>query len=653
MMKKSLVLALGFGVASANGDKFEAFMEKFGREYESHYEKEYRRKVFHENLAFIEAENAKGHSYTLGVTNFADLTPPEFEAKHFTGFKPQKKKTNLSTFRAPAGFVESSSGVDWVDKGGVTAVKNQGTCGSCWTFSTTGGLEGALFVATGTLTSLSEQNILDCDTGGEKCNGGSMDQAFEWVEKNGLASEEDDSYKCVDATTSSCKTSKCPSDVTLTINAGDVTKYTDVDNSEDALEAAVTQQPVSVAIEADKTVFQYYTGGVLTSSKCGNTLDHGVLAVGYGTDAGQKYWKVKNSWGSSWGEDGYIRMAKGSTASYGECGIREMASFPTLETSKTDKFEEFVKKYGREYASQYEKEYRRKVFNENLALIDASNAKGKSYTLGVTHFADLTGDEFKSQYLTGFIPPQNTTLMSTFEAPAGYVEASSVDWVEKGAVTAVKNQGSCGSCWTFSTTGALEGANYIASGTLTSLSEQNILDCDSGGEKCNGGSMEQAFEWVKENGIASEKSDSYKCVDATAKSCKKSTCPEGGTKVLEVGDVTGYKAVKSTASALEAAVEKQPVSVAIEADKTVFQHYTAGVLTSDACGTQLDHGVLAVGFGTEDGQAYWKVKNSWGSSWGEDGYIRVEKGMSASGGECGIRKMASYPEISSSKSVIV
>jgi cathepsin L len=388
----------------------------------------------------------------------------------------------------------------------------------------------------------------------------------------------------------------------------------------------------------------------LTSKKCGNQLDHGVLIVGYGTDNGQKYWKVKNSWGSSWGEDGYIRIAKGFTSS--ECGIRTMASFPTVKASTSDRFEQFIGKYGRSYSSQHETNYRHKVFDENMALIEAENAQGKSYTLGVTHFADMTHTEFKAQYLTGFIP-QNKTVLSSFRAPVGYVEASSVDWTTKGAVTPVKNQGTCGSCWTFSTTGALEGAAYIAGLPLTSLSEQDILDCDTGGMKCNGGSMPQAFEWVKENGISSEAGDSYKCEDASSAECKKSKCSTSASKVLAAGDVTGYTSVEATEGALEAAVEQQPVSVAIEADQTVFQHYTSGVLTSDACGSELDHGVLVVGYGTDNGQKYWKVKNSWGSTFGEEGYIRIEKGSSSSGGECGIRKMASYPTVKVSKEIIV
>lgn len=243
--------------------------------------------------------------------------------------------------------------------------------------------------------------------------------------------------------------------------------------------------------------------------------------------------------------------------------------------------------------------------------------------------------------------------MGAFRAPAGFMEPDSVDWVAKGAVTSVKNQAQCGSCWTFSTTGALEGAAFVAGRGLTSLSEQNILDCDKGGNKCQGGSMDQAFGWVKENGICSEADDAYKCADQDSDMCKKSQCPTNCTQVLKAGDVTGHTDVESTEGALEAAVAKQPVSVAIEADKAVFQHYTGGILTDSACGETLDHGVLVVGYGTDKGQKYWKVKNSWGTSFGEAGYIRIEKGKSTDGGECGIRQMASFPIVAATRDIIV
>jgi len=200
----------------------------------------------------------------------------------------------------------------------------------------------------------------------------------------------------------------------------------------------------------------------------------------------------------------------------------------------------------------------------------------------------------------------------------------------------------------FSTTGALEGAWQIAGHDLVSLSEQNILDCDKGGGKCQGGSMEQAFGWVQKNGICTEIADPYKCQDQSSTTCTGSTCSASSgscTKVLEPGDVTGSTEVPQTEGGLEAAVTKQPVSVAIEADKAVFQHYTGGILSNEACGETLDHGVLVVGYGTDSGQKYWKVKNSWGTMHGEAGYWRIERGSAQEGGECGIRKAAVFPSV--------
>merc|ERR1711870_52570 len=182
-------------------------------------------------------------------------------------------------------------------------------------------------------------------------------------------------------------------------------------------------------------------------------------------------------------------------------------------------------------------------------------------------------------------------------------------------------------------------------------------DCDTGGNKCRGGSMAQAFEWVKENGLCAESDDAYKCADQSSSECTASTCSASSgscSKVIQAGDVTGYTQVENSEGALEAAVAQQPVSVAIEADQPVFQHYHSGVLTSDACGSNLDHGVLVVGYGVENGQKYWKVKNSWGEVFGEEGYIRIAKGQ-PDGGECGIRKAPSFPTVkeAGSREVVV
>jgi len=293
------------------------------------------------------------------------------------------------------------------------------------------------------------------------------------------------------------------------------------------------------------------------------------------------------------------------------------------------------------------------------------NSKGLSYTLGATVHADLTFEEFRARFLGGFVP-MSTDNMTKFEAPLGFVMEDSVDWTAKGAVTPVKNQGHCGSCWTFSTTGALEGAMKVAGHDMVPLSEQEIVTCDGGmlgGHACRGGNPLQAMGWVKSNGICSEADYKYSCLDPTTDDCKTAlaTCQKTCTPVLKAGhflspgDVTAATSVGTDVKDLEAAVARQPISVAIEADTRVFQLYKGGVLTDDACGQQLDHAVLAVGYGTDGGNQYWKVKNSWSEKWGEDGYIRLARGKTAGYGECGIRHMASFPTVkpASAGSVVV
>ena len=213
-------------------------------------------------------------------------------------------------------------GQDWTGKA-VTDVKNQAQCGSCWAFSATGGAEGAYAIANGTIKSFSEQQLVDCaggSYGNQGCNGGLMDQAFDYMKDNGIQLESSYQYTARDGT--------CRADPSLM--AFKIDSYTDVpqdDNSE--LIKAIYAAPVSVAIAVD-FYFQAYTGGIYNHWSCGTGLDHGVLAVGYGSDNGQDFYKVKNSWGTSWGEEGYIRFAR-KDSGVGMCGITRQASYPSVD----------------------------------------------------------------------------------------------------------------------------------------------------------------------------------------------------------------------------------------------------------------------------------------------------------------------------------
>jgi C1A family cysteine protease len=301
------------GLLEASDYEFMSFVSKQGRSYGTTAEFKFRSQIFKAKLQEINEFNAAGNTSTVGVNEFTDRTFAEM--KKMNGYKAVAKETNVVSLDTS----NLTDSVDWRTKGAVTPVKNQGQCGSCWAFSTTGSVEGAMFLSTGTLQSFSEQQLMDCSGsfGNMSCNGGLMDNAFKYIESvSGLESEANYGYTARDGTCSFVSTK----------GVGKVASYTDVPtNSPAQLKAAIAKAPVSVAIEADQMAFQGYTSGVITSG-CGQQLDHGVLAVGYGTLGGEEFFLVKNSWGASWGDAGYVRIGAGSS---NVCGILSAASYPT------------------------------------------------------------------------------------------------------------------------------------------------------------------------------------------------------------------------------------------------------------------------------------------------------------------------------------
>jgi cathepsin L len=280
-------------------------------------------------------------------------------------------------------------------------------------------------------------------------------------------------------------------------------------------------------------------------------------------------------------------------------------------------------------------QHRFAVFKNNQKFIDEQNAKNVGYTLAMNEFGDLTNQEFRRIFNGVKVPTGYVHEASDFEAAVA--APTSFDWRTKGAVTGVKNQGQCGSCWSFSTTGSTEGCHEISGKSLVGLSEQNLVDCSGsyGNDGCEGGLMTQAMQYIISNGgIDTEASYPYTAEDGT---CSYNAANSGAT-------LKNYKNVPSgNENALQTSVQQGPTSVAIDASQPSFQFYSSGVYNEPACSsTSLDHGVLAVGWGVDpSGGPYWIVKNSWGTSWGQSGYIWMSRNKN---NQCGIATMATLPQ---------
>ena len=306
-----------------------------------------------------------------------------------------------------------------------------------------------------------------------------------------------------------------------------------------------------------------------------------------------------------------------------------------------ERFKHFRSLFLKEYRTIEEEVDRFRIFRQNLRVIDSHNLDvGQNFTMGINQFTDLTPEEFKSLYASGYKGLQSFGC-SSFTSHGTSVP-DSIDWTTKGVVNSVRDQGQCGSCWAFATTANAESVWAISSGKLLDLSEEFLVDCASGvgyfNMGCNGGNPDSAFKYMINNGQRTESSYPYTAgLTKTAGTCQKGT--SAGVKFTGCYDVAPKDQL-----ALKAAVAKQPVTIAIEADTRYFQSYSGGILTdATKCGENLDHAVEIVGFGTENGIDYWKVRNSWSTSWGESGYFRLQRSSSTNDiGVCGVAAQPSY-----------
>mgnify|MGYP006164946929 CR=1 FL=1 len=301
-------------------------------------------------------------------------------------------------------------------------------------------------------------------------------------------------------------------------------------------------------------------------------------------------------------------------------------------------FEAWKLEFHKSYATAQREAAAAAAYSANDARIVEHNRGISSYTLGHNAFSDMTSEEFRLAHVGGYDGAARSeqrsydmTLLS--ESASLRAVNASLDWVARGAVTPIKNQELCGSCWAFSTVGSVEGAFAIAGHPLVALSMQQLVSCDHPqNDGCNGGLMADAFKWIETNPLCTY--DDYPYGSGTGVSGACSTACTGVVSITGFTDVPGE-------NGMLAAISKGPVSVAIEANEDVFHLYKSGVIDDASCGKNLDHGVLAVGFGNDPttGLAYYKVKNSWGSTWGESGYVRLVRGKD----QCGVADSASFP----------
>lgn len=304
---------------------YEAYIAKYAKNYNNENEYLFRKSLFESNLAKINKINSEEHSYTLAMNVFGDWTDEEF--KQILGFRSSIQHTK------PANWGEKHNqrnvkSIDWTAKGVVSDVKNQGKCGSCWAFSAVGAIEGAFAIRcneVGTLTLFSEQQLVDCenpengwfDAG---CNGGEMYNAFEYYKTNGPCFAENYPYTALDGT---CHHDTCRRDAQI------IDKYEVLTNNDpDEIYDNLVLGPHSLGVEADSTVFRFFKSGVIDDDSCGHDLNHGVLLTGW--IASKDAWKIKNSWGTDYGENGYVYIKDNHEVSYGYCGVNMEASIPYL-----------------------------------------------------------------------------------------------------------------------------------------------------------------------------------------------------------------------------------------------------------------------------------------------------------------------------------
>ncbi|XP_065222098.1 uncharacterized protein LOC135846757 [Planococcus citri] len=652
--------------------KWNSFKTHFGKKYKTEQEDKQRMKIYLDNMNEISQHNKvfkKGEeTYELEINQFSDLT-----SKEFSQLYPCKVETNVTAskdFFANETFVGAAAAPkekDWVKEGKVTSIKDQSQCGSCWAFGTIGAIESHFAIATGKLQDLSPQNLLDCTGGINSCNGGYMNQAYDYVIRNkGVATEKSYPYR---GRKGHCQYNS-------NSRGASIKGYKYASSNEEAIKQVVgTIGPVTIGINCGD-LLQHYRSGIFKPRNRGSRAGHALVIVGYGSESGTDYWLVKNSWSTTWGMKGYGKIVRNQNA----CGISRSVLYPigvvaimnmmqssiylcvlicvqilvhgaiqNDEEYKLQKWNSFKAQHSKQYETMEEEERRMKIYLDNEKKIAEHNErfeKGEeTYEMGINKFSDLTDQEFAALYLTKIAINRNISkdfhILESSEKDA----PDKKNWVKEGKVSSVKNQGQCRSCWAFATAATIESHVAIQKNSVdfTDLSPQNLVDCVKKSYGCWGGHLEYAFEYVQQNeGIATEISYPYEDEQGA---CRYDSNYRGAT-------INAYKwGYPNNSDVIKLAVGTiGPVAGSL--NSTTLRHYNKGIIFSKDsensegphCKNEIgtaDHAIVIVGYSYDKKSKldYWLVKNSWGPEWGDKGYFRIARNVNM----CGIENFMIYP----------
>jgi len=538
----------------------------------------------------------------------------------------------------------------------------QGDCGGCWAFAATETLSDNLCITSnGAINvTLSAQDAISCDSSDWGCNGGQPKNVWKFLSDTGVSTNDCTPYVSGPGKTNGTCSSTCSS------NSMPYKKYkcehSNFYRGFDTIKQGITQYgSVHTVMLVWQDLIQYKKG--VYKHLEGNLMGpHSVKIIGWGKDKDVDYWIVQNSWGASWGMDGFFNIDMNdfgsSTGRGGAWNCGGSAAEATQLSVKESKWREFVDEFERKFETKAEETLRRQIFYSNLERIQSKQEAndGAQYSF-LTPFADWSKEEFQGMGLSAKARPAVAThqlpLLDTSALPESF------DWREKGAVNTPVNQGKCGDCWAFSTIANIEGVNFVSgSKKLVKLSEQQLTDCSTatGNEGCQDGYPSDAFRDMVQNkyGLMSETDYPFTSLMGKSGACQ-------AVPAKESVFIKGWTNISSDEDQIAAALVKYGVlSMAINAGVDGMEFYKSGISTPkefECPAARINHAVNMVGFGVEDGKKYWVVRNSYGPKWGEEGYYRIARGACGVPNKnyqcCGLNTMVTTALMDPSESIIV